>query len=252
MTNAILQYDGTFEGLLTAIFICYDQSITAAEITSGAANLRFDAEHLVICTDNDKADRVFRGTKKISEAAAFDIRAVFLTSIPDKEMLIYRFLLLLFRHKAAALNMLNKPEIVEFNEAVKRFTYECHRMHGFLRFCETEEGILYAPMYADHDILEHILPHFVDRLQNNAFMIHDVARQKLAACYTGQVRLMDIDDKLTIRLSGHEVEIQSVWRKYFKHMAIEERVNKIRQRGFLPVRYRKYLPEFFDNAFFDN
>lgn len=247
MTNAILQYDGTFEGLLTVIFICYEQGINAVKITSGSANMRFDAEHMIIRTDKAKADRVINGVKNISEAAAFDIRAVFLTVVPDKDMLIYRFLLLLFKHKAAALDMLNKPELVEFNEAAKRFTYECHRMHGFLRFCETEEGILYAPMYADHDILEHILPHFIDRLQCNPFMIHDVARQKIAACYAGRVRMMDIDDKLTIKLSGREVEIQSVWRKYFKHMAIEERVNKVRQRGFLPVRYRKYLPEFFDD-----
>lgn len=247
ITNAILQYDGTFEGLMTVIFVCYEQGLTAAGITSGAANMRFDAEHRAIRTDTAKAERVINGVKSISEAAAFDVRAVFLTTIPEKDMLIYRFLLLLFKYKAPALDMLNKPEIVEFNEAAKRFTYECHRMHGFLRFCETEEGILYAPMYADHDILEHILPHFLDRLQCNPFMIHDVARQKIAACYSKQVRMMDIDDRLTIRLSGREVEIQSVWRKYFKHMAIDERVNKTRQCGFLPVRYRKYLPEFFDN-----
>ena len=44
-------------------------------------------------------------------------------------------------------------------------------------------------------------------------------------------------------LSNREKEIQEIWKKYFKHIAIKERKNSKLQKSFMPVRYWKYLVE---------
>jgi len=47
-----------------------------------------------------------------------------------------------------------------------------------------------------------------------------------------------------LRVSENEEDIRILWQQYFEVMAIKERVNPKLQRQFVPVRYRKHLPEF--------
>jgi len=49
---------------------------------------------------------------------------------------------------------------------------------------------------------------------------------------------------LLMPVSESEEDIRVLWKQYFEVMAIKERVNPNLQRQFVPVRYRKHLPEF--------
>ena len=54
----------------------------------------------------------------------------------------------------------------------------------------------------------------------------------------------DFDEDFDIPVeSEEEKEYQTLWQKYFDHIAIKERKNSNCQRNFMPLRYRKHLTE---------
>ena len=140
----------------------------------------------------------------------------------------------------------DNEEIFVFDFTVKKVMSENHRLKGFIRFKETANGILYAPCSPDNDITELLCPHFVQRLSNVPFIIHDVKRNKAGVSDGKRFKIMTTETDAILNLSGDEKKWETLWKNYYRAVNIKERKNKKQQDNLMPVRYRKFLPETYE------
>ncbi len=114
-----------------------------------------------------------------------------------------------------------------------------------MRFREVETGFLYARIEPEADILAFIAPHFVGRVGDRRWMIHDLQRNQAALYDLKSWRLVkNIELTAEPTLSATEHDYAALWQRYFQRHAIAERHNPKLQQKHVPLRYRKHLPEF--------
>ena len=106
---------------------------------------------------------------------------------------------------------------------------------------ECSGGVLYAPYSPDNDITDLLMPHFAARLKL-PFIIHDIKR-KIAGIYNGTEWVTTYADNAEICLSENEKAFENLWKRYYKSVNIEERPHIKQMKGYMPVRYWKFLPE---------
>lgn len=240
----IFVHDGSIEGFFTVVYEAYRSGVEPVAIHSADSDFQTGMLYKTVEVDTDliKAERVITGIKRISYTALDNINTAFRHCDKDKDLAIFRFLKLLFSKKGAALSMLSHPDVVTFNQLVHAVNIETHRIRGFVRFRETDFGVYYAPISPDHDILEMIAPHFIERYKGMPFCIHDVPRKKMLA-FDGTICKIVPAQDVEITLSEQEIMMQSIWKDYYQSVNIKERKNLRMQRQFMPVRYRKYMTE---------
>ena len=138
---------------------------------------------------------------------------------------------------------LSDPAVLEATTELRKVTGEAHNFTGFLRFMEGANGVYYGPFAPDNDILELILPHFLKRFAVQPFVIHDTARRK-AALYNGKDCILTrTEEKVSVALSDYEDSFQQLWKEYYNSVNIAQRPHERQMRGYMPVRYWKYMPE---------
>jgi len=251
----IFLYDNSIEGFLACVFEAYKRNGPDTRIMPSAqlGQIGFE-ESVFVRADGEKAERVMRGVLKRTGSEGWDgVLRVFRTAAENKDTVIYNYLRLVFempeprtastmRH-GRILSRFNDPHVIAFAGLLGKFNFETHRFLGFTRFRETASGALYAPIAPDHDILDYIMPHFADRLIGAPFGIFDTNRH-LLGLYDGKTyRTGYIEASPEIELTQNELAFQTIWKRYYDDIAIEERKSERRRRGFMPVRYWKYMPE---------
>ena len=178
----------------------------------------------------------------VARAAAF----------PDgrKADAIYRMIVAGFQMPDGRLvaGMLSHPQIRLVFELSRKVWHIAHRYMGFVRFRELENGVLFARIAAEADILSLIAPHFADRLTQEDWMIYDECRQRAAIHPGGQpwFLLDGVDEEClaSLRDSGDEAHFQRLWKGFHRAIGIEERANPGLQRSFLPLKFRRLMTEF--------
>lgn len=242
-------YENTFQGFLTAIYESFYLRETPDKIISKFDYLRdfqlqLDTEIIEVAVNIKNAQKVYNSIiKKLSQETLKNIYYLFLSSDYNKGTLAYHYLKFAYKKGKYADKFLTNENVKPVHDIVLKVKFESHRMKGLLRFKLLENGIYYAAYEPDHDITELIAPHFSKRLNNQYWIIHDVRRLKAALFNKEEWLITDLTEKELPPLSDKEIEIQEIWKKYFKHISINERKNTKTQRSFMPVRYWKYLVE---------
>lgn len=245
-------YDGTFEGLLSAVFDIYDRKLTPVAITADRQTVLF-GQQVTIETDPIKADRVFNGMCRYGRMQTCNmIFYAFLSNAEHIEMDIFRYLKLFFHYKRDIAPMLSETYILRIHQMQKRVSREAERMRMFIRFEQANDGTFFAPIAPAYDVLRLVISHFKDRFVDQPWIIYDT-RRKYGAYYNGStVELISIEDERfsieTGRLNSdivaeQEMEYQRLWRRFFDEIAIKERKNLRVQQNFMPKRFWKYLTE---------
>lgn len=245
-------YDGSFEGLLTCIYYHYYQTPAAGIYLQDFYQPALMTGHETVSTEPELAARVYNAIEqKISPASLDRVYDVWLSSVPDKENLILRYLILGFRMGSKVELYHTHPDVFPVQKASRQVTREVHRFLGLLRFADT--GLfLYACLSPDHHILPLIADHFTDRMAGERLIIHDQKR-KLAVVYDGQNQtqakarnwyITDFPYQINPAHSREEQHFQELWQRYFHQISIETRRNPRLQTQFVPLRYRSHLVEF--------
>lgn len=233
--------DGGSASFFTAVFEAYRER--ECVITSNdQVQISFDSEIVRVETDSQKSERVQRGIMRCDMEAINDILLVLRSGDSLKEQIAFEYIKRLMESKVAIDRAYNLPEVIVFNELKHKVTYEIHKMTGFLRFMESDNGAFYAPYSPDHDITELLMPHFAERFKNERFVIHDVKR-KIAGVYNGYEWIIGYAGEAEIYLSEYEKVFQTLWKKYYASVNIKERPHEKQMKGYMPVRYWKFLPE---------
>ena len=205
--------DGTPACFYTAVFsACTDKDciVTPArdfQIPLGAALVE-------VAANEEKVARVQRKLRAIDGGAIREISLILRRGCAEREMTALEYIRLLVERKAPVRDMLSHPAVLEARDAIKKVTGEAHNFTGFLRFMEGENGVFYAPFSPDNDILELILPHFLRR-----------------------------DERVSVALSEYEQGFQNLWKEYYRSVNIAQRPHEKQMKGYMPVRYWKFMPE---------
>ena len=242
----VYEIENSLEGVLTALFDSYlYKEVPDLVTSSNRYQTRLDSVIREVKTDAEKVERVKRSVMKYSNEKTIDMaRVVMHSSLLSKGTVTFNYLRKIIEEKREIAYDLGSSETVEFNEIRDKVWLENHRLKGFLRFSETTNGVLYAHVTPDNDIIELLVPHFVKRFKYHAFAIHDVRRNKLALYDKKKVTFTTPTEPLSVYIGETEVECRSLWKNYFNSVNIPSRKNLRQQRGYLPSRYTSNMTEF--------
>lgn len=240
-------YDGSFDGLLTAVYESYYMREKPEQILRKEHFLPdFFIEPIYIKTSEEKAYKVYNAIKdKVSHEALKYVFYVFLSELKESSTLIYRYLKLAFKiGKDINLHMHNSI-VLSVHKISNKVTNEAHRMLGFIRFKFLASNVYYAAMEPDHNILQLIMPHFSKRFSSQNFIIHDRKRE-IAALYNKEkwviVDMLKADGE-KLFLNNNDEVYEKLWKQYFSSITIENRKNRKLQKSYMPERYWKFLTE---------
>lgn len=237
-------YDGSFEGMLTAVYEAYYRPEKPEKILrQDSIQQSIFASCISIITDEEKAEKVYFSIKeKISPMALRNVFYAFLSE-EDAATRIYQYLRLGWRVGKRIDDYHAEDRVLRLHQLSQKVSREVHRMLGLLRFQKIEGDIYYAEIEPDHNITALLAPHFARRMADQNWIIHDVKRD-IAALYNKERWIMT-EGQLQgeFALDEEEIQYQDLWKKYFKTIAIKSRKNPRLQKAFMPKRYWKHLVE---------
>ncbi|MCD8201470.1 MAG: TIGR03915 family putative DNA repair protein [Clostridia bacterium] len=233
--------DGSSVSFYTAVFDAYTDR--EAVITSdGNVQTEMGSRVVAIIPDEEKAERVCKKISSIDPHAESEIDRILRSDKKNKEQTAFDYIRLLAREGRPVRPMQSQPEIVAVEECLHAVSREVDKMKGFIRFMETKEGFYYAPYSPDADITDLLMPHFIARFNAEKFVIHDIGRG-YAALYDGNTWVSGSLGEVSITLSDDEDAFEKLWCRYYDSVNIEAREHIKQMKGFMPVRYWKFLPE---------
>jgi probable DNA metabolism protein len=260
-------HEPTFDGLLSAIAWCLRQREERPVLLSGLS------EPLLLPASNIPVEagirRLFRRhfAACLGQAAADDVLkqsfSAFLSEEDGIGTRIYRFLYQALLQKRDPSAQLQDPDVAAVVQAAARVGGQAHQFLGLLRFRLLQDELYLAEFEPDYHVLPLILSHFIDRLQDQQFVICDRKRGIAAWHQPGKGCTLHIleeantpgirpfalasgiavqaDAGMPAREADHNFE--QLWQRYLMHLTIPERRNLKLQQANMPKKYWKYLVE---------
>ena len=251
MTTPTYTYDGTFEGLLTAMAQALDEgSIPADILPAGVGAADLFAQPVLVTTLPDRAAALSARLERIDPHIVHQVLHGFLAEEPDLGRPLSTYVRLSLERRECVDGFLTNPDVRRVVMTARRVGGESHRLKGLLRFRELKSGPLWAPVEPDANVVLLLALHFRRRLSAQFWVIHDMKRNVAVAWdgkdlewLEGAVLRRRIEELRPDELSQSEQGYQDLWRTFFRSIAIPERINPELQRRNMPRRYWKHLVE---------
>ncbi|UKB83280.1 TIGR03915 family putative DNA repair protein [Chryseobacterium sp. MEBOG06] len=245
-------YDGSFDGILTAVFEVFEYRYKEVEIfrKSHFHQKNIFAEIHEVVTQNDKSERVLNKLEdNIGKSGIHKLLKVFLSEEAESEQLILSAVQQSIKHPME--NILENyadRDILKISKICKSVDRERHRMTAFVRFEKMLDGVFFAKIDPDFDVLPLIRKHFKDRYQDQKWMIYDLRRNYGILYDLENCDFFYPDEKLDLnkyheKFHDDENRYQTLWQRYFTKTNIVERKNLKLHIQHVPKRYWKYLTE---------
>lgn len=245
--NVIYLYDGSFDGFLCCVFESFLKKEMPYNIYpySSYQPTLYSVKNIV--TDQMKSKRVCRAIpNRISKEALEVVKLGYLSCIPDKELLLLRFIKLGFQHGASITKMLQKNDVCDLLRAVQKLQHEAHLFTGFLRFTEIN-GVLTSTIEPKNFVLPLMVSHFAGRYPEEQFFIFDKTHRYALAYQPYEAKLLPVADFMPGSETSAEKMYQALWKRFFHTIAVEGRSNPKCQKNHLSIRYRANMTEFKDS-----
>lgn len=242
-TNVMYRYDGTFDGLLCCVFESYVRHEQPIDIFPEDAPQTTLYPVRDIPTNTAQADRIRASIpQKMGPAAEYLIKTAFLNGLPGKELAIYDFIRLGYRHGTRTANMLGNEIVAELQHRVLAVGNEAHLLVEFLRF-EEYSGCLVAVIEPKHFVLPKMRKHFCSRFPEERFLIYDETHGAALLYQPYQSRMIAIDDLVLPEADGTEICYQELWKRYYQDIAIQQRYNPKCRMTHMAKRYWPHMLE---------
>lgn len=239
-STLVYLYDGTFGGLLTAVFEAFDKRETPSEITDCPDTLLTVRN---IATDDCKAERVIKGiTNKLGKRALDNVRVTYLSSVKGKERRILDYVRFGFQNPKILYTAVANPAVAPINAAVKKVHNEAHRMKEFVRFSDYGNALV-STIEPVNNVLPLIVEHFCNRLPQENFMLYDALRG-LAFVHTPTEQTFTTVEELSLPPeTEEEKKFRALWQLFYDTVEIQARHNPALRRQHCPKYYWKHMPE---------
>jgi probable DNA metabolism protein len=247
-------FDETYAGFLTCVFESFARK--EDQVTLAPYNTRIPdifREEKTIVTDQEKASRVITGLqKKGGRQLAREIYQVFLSEDVRAWNATFTIIRQVFKTDADILKNFGNPDVLYFSQTLKKVSRERHRMKAFIRFSKADNGLYYALIEPDFNVIPLIGDFFRQRFADQLWLIYDQKRQ-YGIYYNlhtiEEVRLAETtpqDTELPAAIIAPDTNDQlyaHLWQSYFKSTNIEARKNMKLHLRHVPKRYWKHLVE---------
>lgn len=278
--NIAYLYDGSLEGLFTAVFQAYANKEHPIDLCPAARyQPRLGQETRTISTDLSLALRVQRGICRTAGYSVFNIiRTASLADDPTTGIAIYRFIRYCmdarnardFRQNKKGERLIEQrmtgagcgPALLKGSAAasilhpsvepvlkLERFVLNArHHVLQFLRFEELEGGLWCARCNPKASVVPLIMDWFAARFNIQPFVIYD-ENHHLAGVYEGtDWHLVKTDSFTPPPRTENELKMQEAWKRFYNTLAVEARYNPELRRQFMPKRFWKNITEVKDMA----
>lgn len=250
MTRLI--YDGTFEGLLTAVFEIYDHRFINVYLQKeGTYNGAMFENVITITTDNIRANRVLDGLKKkLSPNSVQRLYIAHLAGIDNEDNTILNYIKYAFDSRRNIEDDYGNRYVLKVSEIVGMMRREKHRMEAFIRFKKVKDETFYAAIEPDFNVLPLLIRHFKSRYADQKWIIYDIRRSYGLSYDLHDVEFISIEFCAGNQPSGagsalteDEGLYQHLWKNYFTSVNIPSRKNTKLHIRHMPKRYWKHLTE---------
>jgi len=252
--DLILQYDDTFDGLMTAIFDSYSHKPAPTAIVGLQHQQILGAFYTQVETDESKCRRVTDGIlREMGAPCGERVWTAFMSTHPDKGNIIYRFVRLGMKIGRTIVHHLTNDIVLTMNDIVGKVEKEALYQRQFTRFSRIatptaagrETGVYYARISPANDIMALVMPFFADRFHVQPFIIHDTTREIAGVYDTNEWYIADAGD---IKLpeggeAGDEFAYSGLWKRFYDSVAIKERINHKLRRQHMPKAFWKNMTE---------
>lgn len=275
------QFDGSLEGLLTAVFASYARHEDPTDVLpEGALQARLGQHVVVIETDLAQASRVRSGFRRACgpKALAYATRAS-LSDEPGAATAVYRYI----RHgmdlnarrgcascrrrkkcagaanptgrpgqahcpkvRGALTSDLSHPAVSPVFKLARSVFVEQEHLLQFARFEHLQGGLWFARCNPKANVLPLVMDHFAGRFNTQPFLIYDEVHH-LAGVYEGAgwslVRTDGLPEPVVPDRAAEEAVMQHAWRRFYRAVAVESRYNPELRQRLMPKRFWRNLTE---------
>ena len=261
-------FDGTMDGLLTAVFDAFSLKEEPQELLAEGDALPLFCERTYrVTTDEEKARRVWTGLeKKLTREALRLISVSWLSELRELNTPLFLYICKVFKLGDISRNFAD-PDVLAVTNIARRVLHEQLRMKQFIRFQKAKDGTYLGVVSPDHNVLPIVIDHFQDRFNDQPWLIYDAKRhygyyyerlrvgeQNSGIGHAAPIRVTFEDEAAVpfdLRngkmdadvLSDNDQLFQDLWRTYFKAICIKERMNPRKQLKDMPRRYWNYMTE---------
>lgn len=253
----IYSYDGSYQGLLTAVFTAFEYkeyNVTLA-LDADLQGALFD-QIKQISSDTAKSNRVYQGLHKIlPRNKAMDFWRAFLSEDPEIRQTIFELIIESFKNDTSILQNYGDERVLKYHQALRKVNREQHRMKAFVRFQKDTTGMYVSIVEPDFNVLPLIISFFKNRYADQPWLIYDNKRQYgiLYDLHTVTEVTITKEQSKALQHPQQHIEVDTadsrytkLWQSYFKSTNIEARKNIKLHLRHVPKRYWKYLPEKLD------
>lgn len=240
-------YDGSYQGLLTALYTAFKQREVPIKILAQNKfrdDLFYQREKII--TDAEKAEFFSAQIKEhISAQVLNNIFYAYLSEIDKTELYIFRYLFTGFKVGEKVDEFLTKDYVRQVQDLAHKVKHESHRLKGLIRLQEAADGKYYAAVEPDYKTLVLLAPHFKNRFSTMDWIIHDKKREEAVIFSAAKKEwlLIDLEKDFEPELSTKEKDVQDLWQSFFSAVSIKNRSNPRTQQQFMPKKYWKHLIE---------
>ena len=251
----IFTFDDTFEGLLSCVFFTYEQKVTPDFILGELEQkpLFFDHSYHII-TEEEKSSRVWRKLENVlSSFARRMLFSVWLSELPETKMLLFRYICKNIDAPSSIEMNFGDPDIIQISKIAKKVGSEARKIIQFVRFQQTKDNIYFAPVSPRYNVISMAVHHFKKRFADQEWIIFDTKRH--IGLYYDLHEINEVTFHQSVlnsftsgslsndKASESEMFFSEMWKTYFEHLTIKERLNPKLQRQHMPVRFWKYITE---------
>jgi probable DNA metabolism protein len=248
-TPLTFETDGSFDGLLTALFEAYAATSPPDTIESaGGDQFELFERRVTILTDTNKSDRVWKGLKKhIGSKRRKMLFVAYLSGCSGIETMIYQYVFDVIPSRKHPKTKVHLSSHIQIDKLANKVHREAHRMKGFIRFQQTSENHYFALISPRYDVLPLVRRHFESRFADQHWIIYDTLRN-YGLCYDRQhTRQLHLDAEDLEAFCGKDLAdeqlCQTLWQQYYAAVNIQQRNNPKLHLRQLPRRFWRYLPE---------
>jgi probable DNA metabolism protein len=249
MTTLI--YDGTFEGLMTAVFEIYEHRLTHVHMQKGEWHNTVLFENVIkVVTENSRAGRVLKGLKqKLSAQGLQRLYAAHMAEMEGEDDNLVGYIRYVFDSPKNVEEDYGNKYVMRTSEIVRMVRREKHRMEAFVRFEELKDKTFYATIEPDFNVLPLLIKHFRGRYADQKWIIYDLRRSYGLYYDLHETQYISLDfatvnpGNVISAYDDHEAVYQDLWRNYFTSVNIPARKNTKLHLRHVPKRYWKHLTE---------
>ena len=243
MSDVRYIYDGTEDGLFCCLYQALHRRDVPAEILpQEQAGLSLFTEEYIL-PDADCAARM-RGWlgQRLSPYALSLVQEGMLCRYDGKERLILDFVRLALHYGPRVTGLAGNATVDTLQKAVLALHREAHQYLGFVRFSDYD-GVLCAVIEPKNSVLSLIGPHFCDRYPRENFMIYDQTHRQALLHTPQQTQIVPLQDWQPNAAGAQEERYRSLWRLFYRTVAIAERENPRCRMSHMQKRYWSQLTE---------